>query len=110
MFDGLIKAYNNLYKIDLHIVASMNNKYTIVNKNSFKHYEGYCICEKHAFLLFNVENTIFYPLGTENNGNIRTTYTAEETNIWQWMEEFVNMMNQSSKFCFYQLNFNEIFQ
>jgi hypothetical protein len=63
LFYRLIKAYADLYNIDLHLVAYVNKKYTIIDRNNIVELnEGQLIRDKHAFLLCNTENSYYWPL------------------------------------------------
>jgi hypothetical protein len=62
-FHGLIKAYADLYNIDLHLIVFNGNKYIIINKDTFlepneeRYHRG-----QHAFIWCNVDNTVYSPL------------------------------------------------
>ena len=60
---GLIKAYADLYNIDLHLIVYIDNKYTIIDKNKFPQLdvESYNR-EKHAFIWCHNDNTVYAPL------------------------------------------------
>jgi hypothetical protein len=99
IFCDLIKTYEELYHIDLHIIAFINEQYIMIDKQNYlKLNEEQSSCEKHAFLFTNIQNTMCYPLYIDNNnGDMQTIFMANERFIWPWIEEFINQKNQNSK-------------
>jgi len=62
-FHGLIKAYADLYDIDLNLIVFDGNKYIIINKDTFlKPNEEPYHRGQHAFIWCNVDNKFYYPL------------------------------------------------
>ncbi len=110
-FYGLIKAYADLYNIDLHLIIYYNNKYIIIDKKNFViPNEEPCNREKHAFIWCNADNTLYCPLFINDvNGHILTVFKTDEVFIWQYVESFVNQINQECAFDSSIHNFNMIF-
>jgi len=99
-FHGLIKAYADLYDIDLNLIVFDGNKYIIINKDTFlKPNEQPYHREHHAFIWCNVDNTVYCPLYIKDiNGCIITVFKTDEVVAWNCVESFVNQLNQNGGF------------
>jgi hypothetical protein len=109
-YHGLIKAYADLYNIDLHLIVFHHNKYIIIDKNMFfEHNEEPYNRERHAFIWCNADNTVYSPLYINDvNGHIITVFKTDEVFAWQFVESFVNQINQQCTFYSSTYNFNMI--
>ncbi len=98
-FYALIKAYADLYNIDLHLIVYYNNKYHIIDKNNFNSNEEPCNREKHAYIWCNVDNTTYSPLYINGiDGHKLTVFKTDEVFASERVESFVNKINQQCTF------------
>ncbi len=109
-FHGLIKAYADLYNIDLHLIVYNHNKYIIIDKsNFFKPNEEPHNPENHAFIWCNADNTVCAPFYINDvHGHTLTVFKTDEVFAWHCVESFVNQINQQCTFYSSTHNFNII--
>jgi hypothetical protein len=109
-YHGLIKAYADLYNIDLHLIVYYNNKYIIIDKSKFfESSEELYNRERHAFIWCNADNTVYSPLYINDvNGHILTVFKTDEVFAWEFVESFVNQINQECTSNSSTYNFNTI--
>jgi hypothetical protein len=106
----LIKAYADLYNIDLHVIVYYNNKYIIIDKTNFStSNEEQCNREIHAYIWCNNDNTRYYPLYINDiNGHKRTVFELYEVFVSQRVKSFVDQINQKCTFYHIIYSFNTI--
>ncbi len=99
-YQGLIKAYADLYSIDLHLIVYNNNKYVIIDKsNFFESNEELSERVNHAFIWCNADNTLYSPLFiNRTDGHILTVFKTDEVFAWRCIESFVDEINQKCAF------------
>jgi hypothetical protein len=99
-FHGLIKAYADLYNIDLHLIVLYNEKYVIIDKSNFlePNEEPYNR-EKHAFIWCTADNTVYSPLYIKDvNERALTVFKTDEVFAWRLVQSFVQQVNQECTF------------
>jgi hypothetical protein len=110
IFHGLIKAYADLYNIDLHLIILYDKKYITIDKSNFlETNEESCNRENHAFIWCNDNDgkTVYIPLYINDvNGCMLTVFKKDEVFARHLDESFVNQVNQKCKFDFSIKNSN----
>lgn len=107
-FHALIKAYADLYNIDLHLIVYDNDKYILIdNSKFFEPNEESYKREKHAFIWCNADNATYSPLCIQDtNGTIITVFKTDEVFAWRYTESFIDQINQDCMFYSFIHNLN----